>query len=69
MFTERSIVKLGADRVDRRRSHWRGIVISACEQSGRNRVSRWRSPARFEHWLAGPVPIARLRGGAHLPRG
>jgi len=57
VFTERSIVKLGADRVDRRRSHWQGIVISACEQSGRNRVPWVEEPARFEHWLAALSPL------------
>ncbi|MEF9977186.1 MAG: 16S rRNA (uracil(1498)-N(3))-methyltransferase [Thermomonas sp.] len=33
--SERSEVKLDAQRADKRLAHWRGIVISACEQSGR----------------------------------
>ena len=33
--SERSEVKLDAQRADKRLAHWRGIVASACEQSGR----------------------------------
>jgi len=33
--SERSDVRLDATRADRRHAHWREIVISACEQSGR----------------------------------
>ncbi|MDB6164282.1 MAG: rRNA ((1498)-N(3))-methyltransferase, partial [Xanthomonadaceae bacterium] len=33
--SERSEVRLGDDRVDKRLAHWRGVVIAACEQSGR----------------------------------
>ncbi len=33
--SDRSQVKLDAQRADKRLAHWRGIVVSACEQSGR----------------------------------
>ena len=33
--SERSEVKLDAQRADKRLAHWRGIVTAACEQSGR----------------------------------
>ena len=33
--SDRSEVKLDAQRADKRLAHWRGIVIAACEQSGR----------------------------------
>jgi 16S rRNA (uracil1498-N3)-methyltransferase len=36
--SERSIVKLSSDRADRRVTHWRNVVIAACEQCGRNHV-------------------------------
>src|SRR5215211_5637080 len=38
VLTERSIVRLAGDRVDKRNAHWREVVISACEQCGRNRI-------------------------------
>ena len=33
--SERSEVKLDAQRAEKRLAHWRGIVVAACEQSGR----------------------------------
>jgi 16S rRNA (uracil1498-N3)-methyltransferase len=38
IWMERSTVKSDAVRDAKRGLHWRGIVISACEQCGRNRV-------------------------------
>ena len=38
LASERSIVRLSQERADRRVVHWRGVVIAACEQCGRNRV-------------------------------
>ncbi|HRA57710.1 MAG TPA: 16S rRNA (uracil(1498)-N(3))-methyltransferase, partial [Thermomonas sp.] len=35
VMSERSEVKLDAQRADKRLAHWREVVISACEQSGR----------------------------------
>lgn len=36
--SERSEVKLAGARADKRLAHWRQVVVSACEQSGRARV-------------------------------
>ncbi|MGB5199778.1 MAG: 16S rRNA (uracil(1498)-N(3))-methyltransferase [Sedimenticolaceae bacterium] len=52
LFSERSVVKLGAQRLERRFSHWRGIVISACEQSGRHHLPDLRPCASLPDWLA-----------------
>jgi 16S rRNA (uracil1498-N3)-methyltransferase len=38
LLTKRGIVKLEGKRADTRVEHWRRIVVSACEQCGRNRV-------------------------------
>ncbi len=38
VLTERTVVNLKGDRQEKRREHWQGVVNSACEQSGRNRV-------------------------------
>lgn len=35
VMTERCNVQLGGDRADKRWAHWQGVLISACEQSGR----------------------------------
>lgn len=45
VFTEFSQVKLSNERADKRVSHWRGVVTSACEQCGRNRLPVVETPA------------------------
>lgn len=42
--SDRSEVKLDAQRADKRLAHWRGIVVSACEQSGRAVVPEVMAP-------------------------
>jgi 16S rRNA (uracil1498-N3)-methyltransferase len=55
----RSVVKLAGERADRRVAHWRGVVASACEQCGRNRVPVVAAPLTLAHWL-GQHPGGRL---------
>ena len=38
MRTERSVVKLDVERLNKKFKHWQGVIISACEQCGRNQV-------------------------------
>jgi 16S rRNA (uracil1498-N3)-methyltransferase len=38
VLAERSVVKVDVKQRQRKREHWQSIVISACEQCGRNRV-------------------------------
>ncbi len=47
----RSVVKLAGERADRRVAHWQGVVASACEQCGRNRVPPVTAPLTLAHWL------------------
>lgn len=35
---ERSVVRLNAERAEKKRAHWQAIAIAACEQCGSNRV-------------------------------
>jgi 16S rRNA (uracil1498-N3)-methyltransferase len=51
LVTERSVVKLDVRQAAKRREHWRGVAIAACEQCGRNRLPDVRAPARFDEWL------------------
>ena len=39
---------------DKRLAHWRQVVISACEQCGRNRVPQVGDPMPLSQWLASP---------------
>ncbi|MCY7354682.1 MAG: 16S rRNA (uracil(1498)-N(3))-methyltransferase [Lysobacter sp.] len=44
VISERSEVKLDAERAQKRYAHWRSVAISACEQSGRARVPQLSAP-------------------------
>jgi 16S rRNA (uracil1498-N3)-methyltransferase len=52
LITARSAPLPSGDRLERRLAHWRGIVVSACEQCGRNRVPEVVPPLRLGTWLA-----------------
>lgn len=49
--TERTDVKLSADRAEKKLAHWQGVVQSACEQSGRAVIPRILAPCRFADGL------------------
>lgn len=49
--TARSVVRLGGARLERRRLHWRGVAVSACQQSGRTRLPEILSPRSLEELL------------------
>ena len=51
LMTERSVLRLAADRADKKRLHWQGIAVAACEQCGRNRVPLIHAPATLSDWL------------------
>ena len=47
----RSVLKLSGDRLAKRLVHWQGIVISASEQCGRNRLMQVLPPQDLEQTL------------------
>jgi 16S rRNA (uracil1498-N3)-methyltransferase len=51
LFSERCNVKLDSERSEKRIQHWQSVMISACEQSGRNRVPEIIMPQSLENWL------------------
>jgi len=55
--SQRSEVKLDAARAQKRLAHWRTVVASACEQSGRARVPGVAAPESLE------AAVAALAGG------
>ena len=50
--SDRSEVKLDAQRAEKRLAHWHGIVISACEQSGRAVRPEVTAPQSLAHAAA-----------------
>ena len=51
LMTERSVLRLVAERADKKRLHWQGIAAAACEQCGRNRVPLIHAPSSLSVWL------------------
>lgn len=49
--SQRSLVKLSAERTEKRILHWQHIATSACEQSGRAIVPKISNPVSLQHWL------------------
>lgn len=52
--SKRSLIRLAGERAEKRVAHWRQVAISACEQSGRNRVPEVRTILDLAHYLAQP---------------
>lgn len=51
LVSERTEVKLGAERGEKKLRHWQQIATSACEQCGRNRLPQILSPQSLAGWL------------------
>ena len=60
VFSERSIRKPDDKQLSKKFNHWKGIVISACEQSGRCKLPILNPPVDFTEWLA-----ARYNSNVH----
>jgi 16S rRNA (uracil1498-N3)-methyltransferase len=52
LAAQRCVVRLAAERAAKKAAHWRGIMIAACEQCGRNRLPHLSEPADFSSWIA-----------------
>jgi len=59
VHSDRSEVKLEGDRATKRLAHWRSVVVSGCEQSGRARVPDVAPAQSLQALLAGALPSAR----------
>jgi 16S rRNA (uracil1498-N3)-methyltransferase len=61
VITARTQGNRGRAPLDKRMSHWRGVIISACEQCGRNRLPVLEAPRELAVALAGESGPAGLR--------
>jgi 16S rRNA (uracil1498-N3)-methyltransferase len=52
IVTDRTEVKLDAERAERRVAHWEAVVASACEQCGRSRLPEVGEPVKLADWAA-----------------
>src|SRR5688572_29785798 len=53
VLAARSVARPKGDRAENRRSHWQKIVISACEQCGRNRVPEVQALVSLDDYRPG----------------
>lgn len=60
VFSERVEVRLRGDKLARRLEHWRSVVISACEQSGRALVPAVCQPVSLSEWIQARSTEKRL---------
>ena len=63
LMCERSVLRLAGERADKKQAHWQAIAVSACEQSGRNRVPAVARPHDLARWCETPDsqgPMLRL---------
>lgn len=75
LAAERSVLKLNAERAEKRLAHWRQVAVSACEQCGRNRLPKIAAVVSLAEYLADdatqPSRLAMVPGGgarlAELP--
>lgn len=77
VLTERCNVNLAGDRSGKRLEHWRGVVRSACEQSGRTRVpvveearplaQWWAADIAAHRWVLDPIAAGSFPAGPWRP--
>jgi 16S rRNA (uracil1498-N3)-methyltransferase len=60
LAAQRSVVRLSGDRADKRLAHWQGVVVSASEQCGRNRLTDVAPVQDVNRWLATPGEGTRI---------
>ena len=51
LFTQRSVVRMDADRATKKIAHWQSIAIAACEQCGRNQVPPVHPVLSLADWM------------------
>lgn len=48
LITTHSILRLAPERWQKRYLHWQGVMLAACEQSGRTRLPKLENPMTFD---------------------
>ena len=69
LTSERSVVRLNAERAEKKIAHWQSVVISACEQCGANRVPLMHPVQSLPHFLRDglqPLGVDAVQAPARL---
>ena len=52
LAARRCVVRLSAERAEKKLEHWQAVAAAAAEQCGRNRLPQLASPTDFDTWVA-----------------
>ncbi|MES2321820.1 MAG: 16S rRNA (uracil(1498)-N(3))-methyltransferase [Pseudomonadota bacterium] len=71
LAAQRCVVRLSAEREQKKQAHWQGVIEAASEQSGRNRLARLAPVDDFQRWISQQDMHKRIllspRGSQSLP--
>lgn len=65
--TKLSVVRLSGERAEKRMKHWQQVVISACEQCGRNRIPQVLPLISLADWLGAQINERKNLSDGALP--
>lgn len=68
IFTERCELKLSQDRLEKKREHWRNIIIHATEQSGRAVLAKLNEPISLQEAIQQQAQNLRLLFTPHTEK-
>jgi 16S rRNA (uracil1498-N3)-methyltransferase len=60
LAAQRSVVRLSNERAEKRHAHWQGVIVSASEQCGRNRLAQLAPLTDFNRFIASPAAGPRI---------
>lgn len=60
LAAQRCVVRLSSERAEKKLAHWQGIIVSASEQCGRNRLTQLAPLQEFASWSRQPAQATRL---------
>ncbi len=65
--TKLSVVRISGERAEKRMKHWQQVVISACEQCGRNRIPQVLPLISLSGWLGAQINEWKNLSNGTLP--
>lgn len=68
LITQRSVVRVAADKADKKMQHWQGVIIAACEQAGRTRLPHLHEPLALTDYLARASGTRLILAPGNFPR-
>jgi 16S rRNA (uracil1498-N3)-methyltransferase len=56
LWMQRCQTRISGERMEKRLGHWQGVIISACEQSGRSTLPELDRPEDYGSWISRQPP-------------